>query len=48
MPDLIAQGTRPQDRWRRVVPLGDEVILGAQRNRGRSPGMIVSHDGTRL
>ncbi|MEO8269135.1 MAG: FHA domain-containing protein, partial [Aureliella sp.] len=29
MPDLIAQGTRPHDRWRRVVPLGgDEVVLG--------------------
>ncbi len=29
MPDLIAQGTRPQDHWRRVMPIsGDEVILG--------------------
>ncbi len=29
MPDLIAQGTLPHDRWRRALPLsGDEVILG--------------------
>lgn len=29
MPDLIAQGTHPQDCWRRVVPIGgDEVVLG--------------------
>ncbi|MCC7333702.1 MAG: adenylate/guanylate cyclase domain-containing protein [Pirellulaceae bacterium] len=29
MPDLIAQGTRPQDCWRRVVPTsGDAVVLG--------------------
>ncbi|MCA9126986.1 MAG: adenylate/guanylate cyclase domain-containing protein [Planctomycetales bacterium] len=29
MPDLIAQGPRPQDRWRRALPTtGDELLLG--------------------
>ena len=28
MPDLIAQGTEPQQRWRRALPEGQEVILG--------------------
>jgi adenylate cyclase len=29
MPDLIAQGPRPQDRWRRTLPeKGEEFILG--------------------
>ncbi len=29
MPDLIAQGSRPQDRWRRgLPPTGGEVVLG--------------------
>jgi adenylate cyclase len=28
MPDLIAQGTEPQQRWRRALPETQEVILG--------------------
>jgi adenylate cyclase len=28
MPDLIAQGTEPQQRWRRGLPEGEEVTLG--------------------
>ncbi|HBE67374.1 MAG TPA: adenylate/guanylate cyclase domain-containing protein [Planctomycetaceae bacterium] len=29
MPDLIAQGPRPQDRWRRALPqVGEETVLG--------------------
>lgn len=32
MPDLIAQGPRSNDRWRRELPAGREVVVG------RSPG----------
>ncbi|MCE5267137.1 MAG: adenylate/guanylate cyclase domain-containing protein [Planctomycetaceae bacterium] len=28
MPDLIAQGTDPQHRWRRTLPEGETVVLG--------------------
>ena len=28
MPDLIAQGVEPQQRWRRSLPEGESVLLG--------------------
>jgi adenylate cyclase len=30
MPDLIAQGIEPQQRWRRTLPEGEPVVLGRQ------------------
>lgn len=30
MPELIAQGTEPNDRWRRTLPAGETVILGRE------------------
>ena len=28
MPDLIAQGPLPQNRWRRQLPRGETIVLG--------------------
>lgn len=28
MPDLVAQGPRSEDRWRRALPVGESVVLG--------------------
>ncbi|MEN6407615.1 MAG: adenylate/guanylate cyclase domain-containing protein [Thermoguttaceae bacterium] len=30
MPDLIAQGLEPQQRWRRTLPDGEPIVLGRQ------------------
>ncbi|MEO8494435.1 MAG: adenylate/guanylate cyclase domain-containing protein [Planctomycetota bacterium] len=37
MPDLIAQGTLPEQRWRRSIPLGQEVAVGRSAGRWSVP-----------
>ncbi|MEN6557618.1 MAG: FHA domain-containing protein, partial [Thermoguttaceae bacterium] len=37
MPDLIAQGPEPQQRWRRTLPEGEAVVLGRQSGAWAAP-----------
>jgi adenylate cyclase len=49
MPDLIAQGTEPQQRWRRALPDEQEVILGRLGGTWAVPwDPHVSHRHARL
>src|SRR6185312_7720573 len=37
MADLIAQGPRPEDNWRRALPPGEDVVLGRDPNAWNVP-----------
>ncbi|HUG67620.1 MAG TPA: adenylate/guanylate cyclase domain-containing protein [Pirellulaceae bacterium] len=37
MPDLIAQGALPEQRWRRKVPLGQAIVVGRSAGRWSVP-----------
>ena len=37
MPYLIAQGTKPDQRWRRRVPLGQKIVVGRESGRWSVP-----------
>jgi len=37
MPDLIAQGGRPQHRWRRTLPAGQQLALGRSEGIWQTP-----------
>lgn len=37
MPDLIAQGALPEQRWRRKVPMGQAIPIGRSAGRWSVP-----------
>ena len=44
MPDLIAQGPQPEQRWRRKLIPGQRQTIGRERATGPCPGTIAFRD----